>query len=150
MIEIIRVVEKLVGYGCVPLGVTLYDFDDALWIPVPLAINQRGRLSAPGRYAAMMNGCRSVVAGNAYLAEYARKSNADVHVIPTPYRDLGGRRTGQTPQPVPVIVWIGNVGNHEYLELLREPLTRLAREHDFVFRVIGDGDAAGFRPEGNS
>lgn len=45
-------------------------------------------------------------------------------------------------------MWIGNVGNEEYLELVREPLERLARRHDFVLRVIGSRDASRLRFEG--
>jgi glycosyltransferase involved in cell wall biosynthesis len=89
-----------------------------------------------------------VVAGNEYLAAYARARNSAVSVIPTPYLDLGGGARVDAPGEPPVIVWIGNVGNEEYLELVRAPLEDLAKKYDFVLRIIGSRDAARVRMQG--
>lgn len=126
----------------------VFDIDDALWLPMPLAVDQRRFLWSPDRVSRAMSTCAAVVAGNSFLRSYAGARNALVPVIPTPYRDLGGKAaTGPGARP-PVIVWIGNVGNEEYLELVREPLQRLAKRHDFVLRVIGSAEAARLRMDG--
>lgn len=126
---------------------TVFDFDDALWLPMPLVVNQRRFLWDPERVARTIASCAAVVAGNVFLRSYAGPRNAMVAVIPTPYPDLGGPPASRAPGP-PVIVWIGNVGNEEYLELVREPLERLARKHEFVLRVIGSPEASRLRMEG--
>ena len=128
---------------------TVLDIDDALWMPMPLTINQRRYLWDPQRVSQTIFACAAVVAGNAFLRGYAGPRNAMVKVIPTPYADLGGHAAvAPPPGKAPVIVWIGNVGNEEYLELVREPLERLAREHDFVLRVIGSREASRVRMRG--
>ena len=70
-------------------------------------------------------------------------------IVPTSYVDLGGG-AGDPGRPIrkPVIVWIGNVGNEEYLDLVRAPLQRLARSIAFVLRVIGSSAAMRFRIPG--
>ena len=117
-----------------------FDVDDAVWEPMPLKIDQRGRWHDPGRFDTIMKSCDAVVVGNDYLRTHADQFNPHVSVIPTPYRDLGGPGRNTASGEPPVIVWIGNVGNEEYLDMLREPLTRLASTHDFVLRVIGSSN----------
>ena len=80
----------------------------------------------------------------------ARRGRVRFHLVVGalgPELPLGGAPLREVAGP-PVIVWIGNVGNEEYLELVREPLQRLARRHDFVLRVIGSREAARLRMEG--
>ena len=123
----------------------VFDFDDAIWLRMPLAVDQRRLFWDADRVGDAIAACRAVVAGNTMLAGYARGFNSRVTIIPTPYLDLGG---GANPaghsDRVPVVVWIGNVGNEEYLDLIRTPLQRLAREIDFVFRIVGSAEATGF------
>jgi glycosyltransferase involved in cell wall biosynthesis len=45
------------------------------------------------------------------------------------------RAPAEKPDP-PVLVWTGVAGNRQYLELLREPLGRLAHVSDFRLRVV--------------
>jgi glycosyltransferase involved in cell wall biosynthesis len=127
----------------------VYDLDDAIWVPMPLAVDQRDRFWDAGRVADTMAASRVVVVGNDYLRAYAVRHNRRVSVVPTPYPDLGGAvarvRRGDA---APTIVWIGNVGNEEYLELLRAPLERLAGEVPFVLRIIGSPDVARVRMRG--
>ena len=127
----------------------VFDLDDALWIPMPLAINQRKLFWDANRVAHTMSACRAVVAGNDYLAAYSRQFNPCVQVIPTPYVDLGGSAgvVAERGGP-PIIVWIGNAGNEDYLEMLRNPLQRLSREQEFVLRVIGSSEISRFHLNG--
>lgn len=128
---------------------TVFDVDDAIWAPMPLAVDQRRGLRDPHRVADSMSVCRAVVAGNDYLAEYARQFCKDVVIVPTPCPDLGGDASRRRPESArPIIVWIGNVGNEEYLGMLAQPLARLARRFDFTLRVIGSPEARYLRMEG--
>lgn len=138
-------IERLIQALCPRV---FYDVDDAIWEPMPLKIDQRGRLANPDRFDPIMRGCEAVVVGNNYLRTHAQACNPAVHVIPTPYRDLGGAASRCQTNACPVIVWIGNVGNEEYLNLLRGPLKQLAREREFVLRIIGSSEAQTFSIEG--
>jgi glycosyltransferase involved in cell wall biosynthesis len=119
---------------------TIFDIDDALWLQMPLLVNQRRFFWDPERVSRTISSASAVVAGNAFLRSYAGPRNAMVAVIPTPYADLGGPPASRAAA-APIVVWIGNVGNEEYLEIVREPLQRLAARHDFVLRVIGSPEA---------
>jgi len=127
---------------------TVFDIDDALWLPMPLQVDQRRLLWDSDRVSQTISACAAVVAGNAFLRAYAGPRNATVKVIPTPYGDLGGTAVGAARGRRPIVVWIGNVGNEEYLEIVRRPLERLAAEHDFVLRVIGSREARRLRIQG--
>jgi glycosyltransferase involved in cell wall biosynthesis len=126
-----------------------FDLDDAIWFPPSQSVNQRSRWWDPRRTAQVMAACRHVVAGSAYIQKYAQQFNARVSVVPTSYDDLGGPR--QKPEAVqPVIVWIGNWGNAEYLELITSALTALAQEISFELRLIGGPDVFSLRIPGVS
>lgn len=114
----------------------IFDVDDAIWLKMPLSVDQRSRFWDPGRFKKTLPMFDSVVAGNHLLAEYAQRYNSAVEVIPTSYDDLGGRQE-KSALAKPVIVWVGNVGNSEYLQLVAHPLKILAKNYDFVFRIIG-------------
>ncbi|MGD9602465.1 MAG: glycosyltransferase family 4 protein [Gammaproteobacteria bacterium] len=139
------VIEQLVLRLCPRV---FYDVDDAVWERMPLRIDQRGRWHDPGRFEKIMRGSEVVVVGNDYLRAFAQKFNPRTRIIPTSYRDLGGRAQRLTRRARPVILWIGNVGNEEYLGILHEPLRRLAREHAFLFMLVGSAEARGYTIEG--
>jgi len=127
----------------------IFDLDDALWAPISLTINQRNLFWSSKRFANTMVNCRSVVAGNTYLADYCRKYNSDVHIIPTPNHDLECMATRHQKQhDKPIIVWIGNTGNEGYLDMLHQPLQRLAKKYDFILRLIGGLDIESYRIPG--
>ncbi|MCE5271892.1 glycosyltransferase family 4 protein [bacterium] len=121
----------------------VYDFDDALFLPNVADSNRLfGRLKCPGKVASIVRLSSIVLAGNEYLAEYARRAGAcTVHVAPTVV-DTGvfrPRETGAERQGPLVIGWIGSPTTVRYLEPLR-PLMRslLARYPGRVeFRVVG-------------
>jgi glycosyltransferase involved in cell wall biosynthesis len=119
----------------------VFDLDDATWHPPTQAVNQRRFLWCADRVWRLMRMSRVVVVGNPYLSEHAGGHAARVVVIPTPYRDLGGpaARAGGEEGP-PIIVWIGNLGNAEYLLPVWPVLRRLAEGRRFRVRLIGGAD----------
>ena len=92
-----------------------------------------------------MSAC--VIAGNEYLASYARCRNPRVTIMPTVvdtelFADpLTRPRVVSRVDSVngPVIGWIGSHSTAQYLDLIAPALQRLARRRRFVFRVIGAG-----------
>jgi hypothetical protein len=62
----------------------VFDFDDAIWNhDVSEANRSFGWLKDPGKTSQIITVSNLVIAGNAYLAEYARKFNKRVIIIPT-------------------------------------------------------------------
>jgi glycosyltransferase involved in cell wall biosynthesis len=74
------------------------------------------------------------VAGNEVLAGFARRYAAHVVEIPSTVDPIPNPPASR-PDP-PVLVWTGVAGNRQYLDLVRDPLARLARELDFKLRVV--------------
>ena len=118
----------------------VYDFDDAVFLENTSDANRRvARLKCPGKIASIIRRCDQVIAGNEYLAAFARRHNASVHVIPTSVDvDLFvPRADAPAPGAPPVVGWIGTPTTAAYLESLGPVLQALARDRDLVFRVAG-------------
>jgi glycosyltransferase involved in cell wall biosynthesis len=97
-------------------------------------------LKFPRKTAWIIAHSDEVVAGNEYLAAFARSRNASVHVIPTSvdtqlFVPAGGRATARRP----IVGWIGTPTTAGYLDALVEPLRALAGQHEFTLRVSGAG-----------
>lgn len=121
----------------------VFDFDDALFMP---SISPTfGRLTAwvkcPGKTRWILGMSTHVLAGNEFLARFARQCNDSVTVLPTVV-DVDGF-AGTAPEPRrearPVIGWIGSHSTAGYLELVAPALQELSRRRPYVFRVIGAG-----------
>ena len=121
----------------------VYDFDDAIFLPNTSDANQfTSALKYPQKVAAIIRRSAHVIAGNEYLADYARGYNPAVTVIPTCVDT-----TVFVPQPAPppagappVIGWIGTPTTAAYLKSIASPLASVAKTHPFVLRVSGAGD----------
>lgn len=121
----------------------VFDFDDAIF--VSYSSPTYGRIATYLKYPAKTDQILAmsdhVIAGNSYLAEYARRFNQKVTIIPTVVDvDLF-----QKTQPLershgrPLIGWIGSHSTAQYLDLIAPALSKLAASRDFVFRVVGAG-----------
>jgi glycosyltransferase involved in cell wall biosynthesis len=121
----------------------VFDLDDPVWLPNVSAANQAFQWLKPfAQPPRLAEGARAVAAGNAFLADWARRQRPgrpaeEVEVIPTAVdADLWVPRP-RDPGP-PRLVWIGSQGTAAHLELLREPLARLATRHaGLELHVIG-------------
>ncbi|MFN0084194.1 MAG: glycosyltransferase family 4 protein [Blastocatellia bacterium] len=126
----------------------IFDFDDAVF--EPYVSPTYGRLASWVKYPAkterIIAMSARVIAGNEYLAAYARRFNSKVTIIPTvvdadAYSPHGAPRA-DAGQPA-VIGWIGSHSTARYLELAAPALRRLAVRRRFLFRVIGAGREIG-------
>lgn len=124
----------------------VFDFDDAVWVRYLSPANSYfSYLRFPGKTATLCRRARHVMAGNPYLAEYARRLNPAVSVVPTTidtarYQPRPPRRGGPL-----VVGWTGSYSSAQYLEVVREALERLRKRVDFRVVVVG---GSGFRPAG--
>lgn len=137
--------ERLLAALRVPV---IFDFDDAIWIPVVGSSNGAfSRLRFQGKTAAICRLAAAVTVGNEYLAGYARRHARNVHVVPTTIE------LAEYPPPprlplVPgapfVVTWSGSQATVGYLERLRPALEALARRRSVEVRVICNHAVPGF------
>src|SRR4026208_403726 len=130
------VFEKLIHQRRVPI---VFDFDDAIFVSYRSPSN--GYLSYLKFASKTRTICRiasHVMAGNPYLAEYARQGNDRATVLPTTL-DTGKYRVSQRKESSgpPVIGWTGSYSTVQHLDTLRGALKKLAERESFQLRVIG-------------
>ncbi len=141
------VVERLLAMRRRPPLV--FDFDDAIFLPNVSEANQVIQaLKWPGKVATIIRHSDHVVAGNAYLAEYARRFNPAVTVIPTCVDTTKfvptahpSDHNGGPPDRRPIVGWIGSPTTAPYVRALIPVLQRVAEKHPFVLRVSGAGES---------
>jgi glycosyltransferase involved in cell wall biosynthesis len=121
----------------------VFDFDDAIFMPTvsPTYGRLASRLKCPGQTGRILQMSAHVLAGNSYLADYARNHNRHVTILPTVV-DMD-RYTLPYPRSRtdsrPVIGWIGTHATAHYLDLIAPALQDLAVRQDYILRVIGAG-----------
>ncbi len=109
------------------------DFDDAIFVKYQNNILLRNKLPIAIRLSKVIN------VGNRYLADYARKFNPNVNIIPTTinlnkyksktnYEIIGNRV---------VIGWIGTPVTSRFLLVVQEVLLHLSKKYPIVLRCIG-------------
>ncbi|MGY4884324.1 MAG: glycosyltransferase family 4 protein [Nanobdellota archaeon] len=106
----------------------IYDFDDAIFIYDNKEVNKMIKLS------------NAVIVGNNYLANYTKKYNRNVYVIPTSIdlREIDNlRKDYSLNNPKIILGWIGSQWTLKYLEEIREPLENIAKRYPLELRIIG-------------
>ena len=123
----------------------VFDFDDAIWTSEKGDRSLFTRLRTKARLASVLERSAVVLAGNDYLADYARRYNPNVIVIPTvvdtalyPARDHAEAR-------VLTVGWVGHSVNFKYLAALGDALRRIAAVRPLRLLVVADQD---FHAEG--
>jgi glycosyltransferase involved in cell wall biosynthesis len=138
------IIESLVARRGIPV---VYDFDDAIFLPNVSDANKAfAFLKAPGRVAGIVRRSTHVIVGNDFLADFARRYNAAVTVIPTAVdtaRFVPRAASEDSRRPL-VVGWIGSPTTFSYLEGIADVLRRVASEHSFVLKVSGAGRAGNF------
>jgi glycosyltransferase involved in cell wall biosynthesis len=123
----------------------VFDFDDAIFLPSVSDANRLiGALKLPQKVATIIRRSRHVIAGNEYLADYARQYNSAVTTIPTcvdttrfaPRADGRARSEGVAP----TIGWIGSPTTASYIRDLAPVLRQVRQRDPFRLRVSGTGD----------
>ena len=116
----------------------VHDFDEAIFVSNIHAANRawgwlRDR-RRPARVSAMAT---AVTVQNEYLAEFARRWNPLVAVIPTPV-DTEARHPRQGRKPGPVVIgWLGSETTAPYLGIVDDVLARASEEADVIVRIVG-------------
>lgn len=118
------------------------DYDDALHHQYDQHGSWWVRRLLGNKIATVMRHATVVTAGNAYLADYARRVGAGwVEVIPTVIdvsRYSFGPSLLQSKRPL-IVGWIGSPSTTRYLEAIGPALAEVCRTHDVQVRLIGAG-----------
>jgi glycosyltransferase involved in cell wall biosynthesis len=130
------VVERLLVRTGIPL---IYDFDDAIWIPDTMEVNRCwGFLKCPGKTARLCRMASIVIAGNEWLAGYARAYNRNVWVVPSTVDTERYRPRNLIPREGPVIIgWSGSPSTIRHLRIISGALRRVAAAASIELRVMG-------------
>jgi glycosyltransferase involved in cell wall biosynthesis len=136
--------EHMIKRANVPL---VFDFDDAIFLPSAGSANGIFRLLRfPGKTRMICRLASHVIVGNSYLADYGRRFNDRVTVIPSTIdTDKYRAERRKTENDPPVIGWSGSFSTLQYLKAFGGVLQKLARKERFRLRVVG---AEGLRIEG--
>ena len=130
-------------------GRLVFDFDDAIYTRSLAYHNPLDRLRDWNKTGKVIKRANKVIAGSAYLAEYASRFTAaeNIHVLPTVV-DPGVfvPDAGRTERPGVTVGWIGTPRGSAYLKDLMPAFRRLAgARNDVKFVFVG---AQPFDPEG--
>ena len=133
-------VEEFIAARGIPI---VYDFDDAIFLPNVSEANKAfAFLKNPSRVARVLRLSEHVIAGNDYLADYARRHNSRVTVIPTSVdtdRFVPRASDVRTDERKPIVGWIGSPTTYPYLQSLSEVLREVATRQPFTLKVSGAG-----------
>ncbi|MCB0497774.1 MAG: glycosyltransferase family 4 protein [Cyclobacteriaceae bacterium] len=119
----------------------IFDFDDSIWLEDKNEANSKlSFLKRPSKTVDIIRLCNTIVAGNEYLANYARQFNKNVVIIPTTIDT-----NWYTPKPKParekvIIGWSGSFSTIKHFESAIDALLVIREKYgDMVaFKVIGD------------
>jgi glycosyltransferase involved in cell wall biosynthesis len=131
--------ERKMARSGVPV---IFDFDDAIFHSYKSPSNgYLSYLKFPGKTAEICRLVSHVMAGNEYLADYARQYNQNVTIVPTTIDTDKYAVAERPPKPQPVTIgWSGSFSTIQHLDTLREVLAELAGTETFRLRVIGSPD----------
>lgn len=122
---------------------TIFDFDDSIWLSnVSEANKNLAFLKNANKTSDIIAMSNMVFAGNEYLAEYARKFNSNVKIVPTTIDTDEYQRTPQPERSSVCIGWSGSVTTIQHFEYAI-PALKLIKEkygEKVYFKVIGDSN----------
>jgi len=120
----------------------IYDFDDAIWIPVISDNNKIGRyIKCFWKVKTICRWSHHITTGNGFLRDYALQYNKSVSVIPTVVDTINKHNQLQIQNTSsPVIGWTGSFSTLKFLDIVLPVLRSLQRQYSFRFVVIADVD----------
>ncbi len=128
----------------------VFDFDDAVWLPNNSEANALlvGKLKAHGKTARIIALSDRVMAGNAFLANYASQWCTNVMVVPTTIDTSHhhNRVKIHGSEAIPVVGWTGSHSTTRQLIPLFPLLTKLHEKQAFSLLVISDEAPHGLPP----
>lgn len=117
----------------------IVDYDDAIFHQYDRHKNWFIRSLLKNKIKMVMGYASAVIAGNEYIAEYARKVNENVTVIPTVI-DIEKYRTGNTKKYNDFVIgWIGSPSTSRYIKLIEATLKKFCKRYSASLVLVGSG-----------
>ena len=120
----------------------IFDFDDAIWMLDVSEGNKKLKwLKNPQKTSKLIKIADLVIAGNQYLADYARQFNPNITIIPTTVdTDLFQPGKNKKPASPLTIGWSGSITTIKHFIEVVPVLTALKKKYGnaIQFKVIGD------------
>jgi len=120
-----------------------FDYDDAIFHTYDLSKNLVIKSLLSSKIAYLMRMSYGVIAGNIYIEKYAKKSGAkNILVLPTviDIEEYAKVPKKTSTGKIFTIGWIGSPSTSKYLEIVREPLSRLGNKASITLYIVG-GDS---------
>jgi len=121
----------------------VFDFDDAIWLrDVSQANRKFGWLKNPKKIDKIISVSQLVIAGNNYLAYYAKQFSKNVIVIPTTIdTDYHKKKSVEKKDNRICIGWTGSITTLKHFEYAIPFLKKLKEKYKekIYFKVIGEG-----------
>ena len=131
--------EQLIKLCGIPI---IYDFDDAIFHQYDAHPSLLVRKILGGKLKTTLKGARLTLAGNEYLAEYARRFCREVEVIPTVV-DTSLYQVDRSHQPKHLTIgWIGSPSTWQLCKIYLPTLRQICEQMGACFKVIGAGPQA--------
>ncbi len=119
----------------------IFDFDDSIWLEDKNEANGKlAFLKNPAKTATIIALCNTIVAGNNYLANYAKQYNKNVVIIPTTI-DTEWYKPGSKKQHEQVVIgWSGSFTTIKHFKSAIAALAEIKNKYGnkVSFKVIGD------------
>ena len=128
--------ERKISRSGVPM---IFDFDDAIFVSYKSPSNgYLSYLKFAGKTAEICRLSTHIMAGNEFLADYARETNKNVTIIPTTIDTDKYALVERAYEPENLTIgWSGSFSTVQHLDTIRELLQELAKTEQFHLRVIG-------------
>jgi glycosyltransferase involved in cell wall biosynthesis len=129
------VYERVIAWSGKPI---IFDFDDSIWSPGQAWKNGLfSRLHFPSKTAAICKLAAAVTTGNEFLADYARKRNSFVTVVPSSI-ELSDYPLVPENRAIDkfVVCWSGSTSTLIHFEHARPALERLASLIPLVVKIV--------------
>lgn len=120
----------------------IYDFDDAIWIPVTSEYNTLVRkFRSFYKVAKICKWAYKVSVGNQFLQQFAKQYNPNTVLVPTVVNtDKSHNKVQDQQTSSPAIGWTGSFSTLRYIDIILPVLRQLQMQYDFLFVVIADKD----------
>ena len=119
----------------------IYDYDDAIWLDLISGANKIYRfLKNPGKTKEIIKLSDLVIAGNQYLADYAKQFNPHVVIIPTTIDTEEYKPAYRLNKDKICIGWSGSFSTIAHFKTCTEALKIIKNKYGskVYFKVIGD------------
>jgi glycosyltransferase involved in cell wall biosynthesis len=119
----------------------IFDFDDSIFEQDTIGANKLlSWLKNPRKVDQITKAAHLVIVGNQYLANYAKKWNTNVYIIPTTI-DLNHHNLEHQQSKKVTIGWTGSFSTLQYIEDFIPILSQIKQEYpDIHFKIIADSD----------